>query len=138
MDNGHDVYMISKSPVPKDKRTFYNSQIYTTPYFNRFTNETRNVFIGFSCQYMCEFNLDELRTTRKDGYEDFIDMQVLKLGELKHMSKVFKTPLLVIVNSFCDVADTKDIEYELVYHLDLTSNMKSNPNTKPKPKPKSK
>ena len=108
-DNRNPVYFIQR----KNKNTVNSAgeQIYTFPI--TVNNVTRNALIGFSEKSYCKTVEEQLHEHINDTYR--LDIGKNSLKEFKYLSYLLKSPLIVVVDSYCNLID-KDEQLELFYH----------------------
>jgi hypothetical protein len=100
-------------------RNFYSSLLYTEPFYSKERDEVRNVIVGYTSKGIGASKLAEVLredTSIRGADNDYlVTMEKMPLEHFKHLSSVLKIPLVVIVNSFCDMEDQTE-HYELYYH----------------------
>ncbi len=114
LDSKHNIYYISKTEKNRPKN-FYSSLVYTRPFHSKEKNETRNVLIGYISKDMGDIKVHEFMDVLKDEEYDLV-LKKMSLEDFKHLSSILRTPLIVILNSFCEMKDHTE-QYELFYYF---------------------
>lgn len=107
MDDKQRIYGISRhQPHPIIVKRSYDGEIYTVPFVHRqesarmkqMTN-TRNAIVAFTSYEQCKAHANTL------GDCLVMDMQ---LYDMKYVATLFNMPLIVILATYCDVADRSE------------------------------
>lgn len=101
------VYFITKKNAPDVITT---RQLYTVPFKNKETDEVRNVVLGYINKSYGVGLYEELCKTHDD-----IMLNSMDLDEFQYRSQLMKLPLVVMMNSYCDVRD-HEVYFELYYN----------------------
>lgn len=119
IDGRKKVYTIGRNPKEVQYRHFYKVELYTRPLYNPNKKDVRNALVAFNSQSQGENVVAELlsRTDLPDtrASHDLI-VEGIKLDDLKYLSSVLKMPLIVLMNSFCNVED-QDVHHEVFYYF---------------------
>ena len=113
MDDCRKIYYLTQN-TPKKNPTFYNRKLYTTPFENR-KGETMNVLLGYSLESACIQKINDLETIGK-LYEG-LKIETVPLKDFKYLSSALNIPLIVLLNSYCDVYNQEE-HSELFYYFD--------------------
>lgn len=114
MDDKQHIYGISRKPLhPITVKKSYDGEIYTVPFVHKQETarmkqitHTRNAIVAFTSLEQCKAQANTL------GDCLVIDMQ---LYDMKYLATLFNMPLIVILSTYCDVADQAEI-HELYFY----------------------
>lgn len=113
-----NVYCIVKRWKYSDKDNIYNKQYYTTPFYSKNQRELRNVLVGYLSEELCKIKLNDILLEEYNDDTQIIEPELIYLDDYKHFSTVFKSPLVVICNSYCDTSEKKEI-HDIFYFSGL-------------------
>ena len=108
------LYMNKKKPASLGMQgtpSWTTVSFYTIPFDNRLTRETTNAVLAFACPDLARVHIPKQPHTRVVSFT---------LADLGHHAATLKLPLVVILNSFCDIPslneDHTSPHYEIHFH----------------------
>ena len=105
------MYVLCKRPVSaSDNAEIMRSMIYTEPYKNRWSGDTRNEIVGYSNMSFCE----EKRLSLCD--EESINISESSVMYMKGVCSRLNMPLRVIATRYCDI-ETKEEHEDIYYYI---------------------
>ena len=117
MDDKAAVFYIGRAPRGSSGH-IKDRCVYTVPFSSKEARETRNALLGFASKGVALERLSEMQYT-PDGTpiecNNNLHVYDIPLRDFKHLSTMVMCPLVVEMDSFCDIKDYK--EYVDVFYF---------------------
>lgn len=111
MDDRAPVFYIGRLPTGANGGHVVNRMVYTIPYSSKEARDTRNALLGFASKGVAMERLSEMQYTASGTpIESNMDIDLFEtsLCDFKHLSAMVMCPLVVEIDSFCDIRDVKE------------------------------
>lgn len=119
LHNQSSIYVLTKKPLSREQRA-QNAQpnfdlrtrlFYTVPYSCKNSTNASNVVVGFLCSKLCKHAIEpHSQTSPNPEYEPL----AITMCELQELCKTLRIPLVVVINSKCDL-NNPDVRFEISY-----------------------
>ena len=109
------VFYIGK---PLSKRS-HDTMIYSEPFYSKERNEYRNAIIAYNNDIVVRQKMDTLMCKE----EAEVLMLESDVDHMKYLSQLFRMPLVVEMNSYCDFRDGDGVEQVDVWYFVDSNNL---------------
>ena len=108
------------------KEHYKDIQYFTAPFIMEDNNRSQNVLISL----MCPEQTKRIQCDLLETFEIKTGIMMLTLGELSYHASILNTPLVTIINSYCELekdnekSDNDKTEYEIFFTRKYLENIK--------------